>query len=78
MEWNELNRHSNIVEKLQNKDPYEILEIKSTASQEEIRKAYLRKVKTYHPDNSDEFIKINNENILKIINGAYEKIKSKR
>ena len=68
MEWNELNRYSNIVEKLQNKDPYEILEIKSTASQEEIRKAYLRKVKTYHPDNSDEFIKINRNYLNCFIN----------
>ena len=78
MKWKELNRYSNIIEELQNKDPYEILGVKKTASQEEIRKAYIKKVKTYHPDNSDEFIKNNNEEIMKIINDAYEKIKSKR
>ncbi len=75
MEWKELNRYSNIVEELQNKDPYEILEIERTASKKEIKEAYYRKVKTYHPDNSDEFIKKNNESIMKIVNDAYDKIK---
>ena len=76
LKWKELNRYTNFIEELQKKTPYEILEIKNTATPEEIRQAYLKKVKIYHPDNSDEFIKINNENILKIINGAYETITS--
>ncbi len=33
-----------------NKDPYEILEINKNASQEEIRSAYRKLVKKYHPD----------------------------
>ena len=32
-------------------NPYEILEIKNNSSKEEIRKAYLKMVKKYHPDN---------------------------
>ena len=76
LKWKELNRYKDFIEELQQKDPYEILEIKNTATPEQIIKAYLKKVKIYHPDNSDEFIKINNENILKIINGAYETITS--
>ena len=76
LKWKELNRYTDFIEELRQKGPYEILEIKNTATPEEIRQAYLKKVKIYHPDNSDEFIKINNENILKIINGAYETITS--
>jgi DnaJ family protein A protein 2 len=36
------------------KDPYEILGIKKSASQKEIRQAYRKKVKKYHPDRGGE------------------------
>ncbi|WP_069790904.1 DnaJ domain-containing protein [Cyanobacterium sp. IPPAS B-1200] len=50
-------------------DYYQILEIQSSASAEEVKRAYRRLVKKYHPDSQEETA--NHEEIIKI-NAAYE------
>jgi curved DNA-binding protein CbpA len=57
------------------KSPYEILNVGADVSREDLRKAYLDKIKTYHPDCSDQFLKQYNQEMLKIINSAYERLK---
>ncbi len=53
-------------------DYYDILGIKKTATQEEIKKAYRQKVKEYHPDLHLSLKEKNNaEEIMKKINEAY-------
>jgi len=75
MKWKEVKRYKDNIEKLKKMNIYEILEINSNASKFEIKKAYLKKIKTYHPDSSDDFVKNNFEEITKIINDSYDRIK---
>ena len=57
-------------------DPYKILGVDPSASQEEITKAYRKLAKRYHPDvNPDDK---NAEQKMRQINVAYERIKSER
>ena len=75
MNWREINpNYKHLLEDLKNKTPYEILQVYSSSSLEEIKDAYKKLVRTYHPDGSDKFMKSLNAEILKYINLAYEKI----
>ena len=59
------------------RDPYKILGIDSTATDQEVKKAYRRLAMKYHPDRVEtmgEEIKRNAEQQFKIINEAYETI----
>lgn len=60
-----------VVEKLRN--PYEVLEIKEGASEEEIKKAYRELVKKYHPDQyRDNPLSSLAEEKLREVNEAYD------
>lgn len=57
------------------RDPYKILGIENTASDQEVKKAYRRLAMKYHPDRVEtmgEEIKKNAEQQFKMINEAYE------
>jgi DnaJ like chaperone protein len=60
---------------------YKILEIESSSTDEEVKKAYRRMAMKYHPDKvshlGEEFRKTADEKIKKV-NEAYEKIKKER
>ena len=63
------------------KDPYAILGIDKTATDDEVKKAYRRLAMKYHPDRVDtmgEEIMKNAEQQFKEINEAYEEIKKER
>ena len=53
---------------MNNKSPYEILEIPENASDDTIRKAYLKKAKQSHPDKGGD------EEMFKTVTASYEKI----
>ena len=60
---------------------YDVLGIDSSASMDEIKKAYHEKVQLYHPDkfeNASEQERINAENRFKEIQNAYEHIKKQQ
>ena len=57
-------------EKVKSFDPYEILEISSLASKDEIKKAFKKQALKYHPDKNKNDIDAKNKFIL--INKAYE------
>ena len=62
-------------------DPYKILGITSSVSDEEVKKAYRRLAMKYHPDKVEglgEEVKKNAETQFRKINEAYEEIKSAR
>jgi DnaJ like chaperone protein len=60
---------------------YRILEVKSSATNEEIKKAYRKMANKYHPDKvnhlGEDFKKLAHEKFQKV-NEAYEKIKKER
>lgn len=56
-------------------NPYEVLGVSPTASPEEIRAAYMKLVKKYHPDRyQDSHLKKQAEDKMKRINAAYDMI----
>lgn len=61
---------------LATKRPHEILGVSETASPATVREAYLRLTKTYHPDRADPFMAGHNQEMLKLINAAYSKMKA--
>lgn len=52
--------------------PHSVLGVQETASTSEIKLAYRRMAKIYHPDVTDSFMKQHNEQVLKILNSAYK------
>lgn len=63
------------------KDPYRVLGIESTATDDEVKKAYRRMAMKYHPDrvaDMSEEIQRNAAEQMKEINEAYEAIKQRR
>lgn len=54
--------------------PHEILAVSPDCSKAEARAAYLSLVKTYHPDQADPFMAAHGQEMLKLINQAYEQI----
>ena len=60
-------------------DPYEILNIHSTATDDEIKKAYRELARKYHPDNyHDNPLADLAQEKMKEINAAYEEINKRR
>lgn len=59
-------------------DPYKVLGVSPSASQEEIKAAYRELVKKYHPDKyTDETLKAQATEKIKEINAAYDMLTSK-
>lgn len=76
MKWTERTTGwKNVLQEARVKPPREMLGVAPDATFKEIRAAYLRLVKLYHPDKSDQFMGAFNEEMLKLINSAYERLK---
>lgn len=61
------------------KNPYEVLEVSPSATDEEIKAAYRRLAKKYHPDNyGDSPLKDVAEEKMKEINEAYDAVNNQR
>jgi curved DNA-binding protein CbpA len=57
--------------------PHELLRVAPDADSAAVKAAYLRMVKAYHPDKSDPFMARHNEEAIKLVNAAYEKLKDR-
>jgi curved DNA-binding protein CbpA len=78
MKWKNLNtNYSSQLEKIKKQSPYERLGINSSASLEEIKKAYRQKVLLYHPDKTDVFMSKFSEEVIKLLNEAMAEIRGK-
>lgn len=78
MRWKDLTKgYADRVAEMTAMAPHEILGVDPSASLHEIRVAYMRLVKVYHPDKSDPFMASYNQEMVKLINAAYEKMKGR-
>ncbi len=76
MQWNDVKgSYVGKVAKLSSKSPHEILGVSPDASFDEVKGAHRKLVKTYHPDGSDPFLSNHNQEMLKIINAAYDRLR---
>ena len=75
MKWQDLpKRYVGRLELLRTQKPHEILNVSEHASLDDVKAAYRRLVKIYHPDKADEFFQASNEEVIKLINDAYKKM----
>lgn len=73
MKWRDIpNVYTDRPETLRGKKPHEVLQVSEHALPDEVKAAYRRLVKIYHPDKSHEFVQSSNAEVLKIINEAYD------
>ena len=63
---------------LSKRTPAEILRVAPDASCVEIKAAYRRLVRVYHPDVADAFLRRRNQEMLKLVNRAYEALARSR
>jgi molecular chaperone DnaJ len=76
MRWKHLKRgYPDRLAALSTMTPHELLGVSEDATPDEIKAAYIRKVKTYHPDASGRFMTRHNQEVMKLINAAFEKIR---
>lgn len=66
------------LKRLQGMSPFSLLGISEQATESEIKAAYRRKVMAYHPDRADPFMRSHGEEVVKLLNIAYEKIRKQR
>ena len=73
MKWRPLKRgYTDRIEELKGLRPHQLLEVEEHPSESELKRAYRAKVKAYHPDRLDPFLRSQAQEILKLINSAYE------
>lgn len=76
MRWKEMKKgYSDRVAELAAMAPHELLGVAPKAGPDEVKSAYIKLVKAYHPDTSDPFMARHNEEVIKLINAAYEKLR---
>jgi len=77
MKWkNRKPQLSDELARLAGLEPYELLGVAPDATVDEVKSAYRQMVKVYHPDKADPFMKKHNEQVIKLINGAYDRLTS--
>lgn len=75
MRWRELkNPYTGRLAELERMSPRELLGVAGDATREEVRQAYLTKIRVHHPDKNDEFMKEFAKHYSQLINLAYDKI----
>lgn len=73
MKWRPLDgKHRDRIEILRDMPAHELLGIAADASAQEIKQAYRRKARAYHPDRLDPFLRPHGEEIMRLLNRAYE------
>mgnify|MGYP001291834325 FL=1 len=75
MKWkNRSPQLSDELSRLSGLEPHELLSISADAGADDIKGAYRQMVKVYHPDKADSFMRKHNEQVIKLINAAYERL----
>lgn len=75
IEWRNLDQpYRSRLDSMRGRSAHDILGVSANCSKAEARMAYLTLVKTYHPDAADPFMASYNQEMLKLINQAYEDV----
>ncbi len=75
MKWKKYNlNYKDNIESLRAKTPYELLGVSETSTKKEIKRAFLNRIKLYHPDGRDPFMIKYCEEVAKLLNSAMEQI----
>ena len=75
MKWREIkNEYEAQIERLRAQGPYELLEVSPNDTLQDIKRAYRRKVRRYHPDKTDDFMRLYSQEVVKLLNKAIEEI----
>lgn len=76
MKWKNIDaNYLSQIEKLRLQNPYERLGIQFGATMGEVKNAYRKKIRLYHPDRTDNFMSGHGEELSKLLNQAVEQIK---
>lgn len=79
MKWVNLELgYKNRLDKLQALSPYELLDVNRDSSMEDIKRAFRLKVRLYHPDQADPFMRAHGEEVTKLLNQAMDSIQAER
>ncbi len=75
MKWTEYkNRTPDELARLASLSRHELLGVPADASLPEIKRAYRRMARIYHPDSSHPFMRSYHEQVMKLLNEAYEQL----
>jgi DnaJ-class molecular chaperone len=76
MRWSDLRPgYTSRIEVLSSMQPHERLGVAREAPPAEVKAAYLRLAKLYHPDVADPFMAQYHQEVMKLVNEAYELLK---
>lgn len=76
MKWKNIDtNYQSQLEHLKTQNPYERLGLERGATMEEVKRAYRKKMRLYHPDKTGTFMSEHGEELSKLLNHAVEKIK---
>jgi DnaJ-class molecular chaperone len=79
MKWTNLDLgYKSRLETLRKLSPYELLGIASDAPIDEVKRAFRSKVRLYHPDQADAFMRAHGEEVTKLLNVAMRTIEAER
>ena len=78
MKWKDIKKYSSHLEELKRMSPHELLGLSENATPSQIKSAYRKKVKTYHPDKTDPFMREFSQEYTKLIIQAYEILMEQR
>lgn len=78
MNWKDLGKnYKPRLEELEQMTSYEILEVDTNVTLPDLKKAYRTKIRIYHPDGADGFLREYTEEVSKLINRAYQDLLGK-
>ncbi|WP_029048768.1 DnaJ domain-containing protein [Cupriavidus sp. amp6] len=77
MKWTNLDiGYKSRLDDLRKLSPYELLGVSPNASLDVVKRAFRTKVRLYHPDQADPFMRAHGEEVTKLLNLAMEAIQS--
>lgn len=79
MKWTNLDLgYTSRLDSLRKLSPYELLGVNADATPAEIKRAFRLKVRLYHPDQADPFMRAHGEEVTKLLNLAMRAIETSR